>query len=207
MNWFKKRPPSFLKALQKSLPDNFTLPIEISNFMKWLEAEKQVYQFKRTQELFLPTIPVKSMDQLWSHFAFVIEPNLVRNWFGKKGLEERLVPLVKCGADGSHLAIWKNGKSSSYVFLGSEGEAFTVTKDVRSFLVFITMGYVSVEGNFSLSSPPKEHINCHTNWTKLSYVQNHIKNTYEVSYPEIAADLIENFEDDPFTKFVEITCS
>ena len=205
MNWFKKRTPSFLKALQKSLPENFTLPVEISDFIKWLEAEKQVYRFKRTQQLFLPTIPVKSMDQLWSYFAFVIEPDLIRHWFGKEGLEERLVPLVKCGADGSHLAIWKNGESSSYVFLGSEGEAFTVTKDVKSFLVFITMGYDSVEGRFSLSSPPQE--NCHPAWTKPSYVQNHIQNTYEVSYPASATDLVENIEDDPFTKFVEVTCS
>lgn len=205
MNWFKKRKPSFLEAFRKSLPENITLPTEIFDFIKWLESERQVYQFKRTQQLFLPTIPVESTEDLWSYFAFVIEPDLVRHWFGKNGLEESVIPLVKCGADGSHLAIWKNGESISYVFLGSEGEAFTITKDVRHFLVFITMGYDSVEDRLSLSSPPKE--DCHPAWTKPTYVQNHIKTTYEVSYPVIAADLIEGFEDDPFTKFVELTCS
>jgi len=205
MKNFKKRTPSFIETLRASLPKDFTLPIEISDFIKWLEAEKQVYQFKRTQQFFLPTIPVKSIDHLWSYFAFVIEPDLVRHWFGKDGLENAVVPLVKCGADGSHLAIWKNGKSNSYVFLGSEGEAFTITNDVKSFLIFITMGYDSVEGRFSLSSPPKEK--CHPLWTKPSYVQNHIQKTYKVSYPVSAIELVEDIEEDPFIKFVELTCS
>ena len=205
MKWFKKRELSFLETLNNSLPESFSMPVEISDFIKWLEAEKQVYRFKRTQQLFLPTIPVKSMDDLWSYFAFVIEPDLVRQWFGKDGLEDKIIPLVKCGADGSHLAIWKNGENNSYVFLGSEGEAFTVTEDVKSFLVFITKGYDSVEGRFSISSPPEE--NCHPAWTKPSYVQSHIQNTYGVSYPESAADIVKNIEGDPFAKFVELACS
>ena len=67
------------------------------------------------------------------------------------------------------------------------------------------MGYASVEGRFSISSPPEE--NYHPAWTKPSYVQSHIQNTYGVSYPEIAADIVKNIGDDPFTKFVEFTCS
>lgn len=205
MKWFKKHELSFVEALKSSLPHGFTLPNEVLHFIKWLESEKQVYQYRNTQELFLPTIPVKSVDHLRSHFAFIIEPTLTRDWFGKEGLEQLVVPIVKCGADGSYLAIWKNGENNSYVFLGSEGEAFTITKNVENFLVLLTMGYISIESRFSFSLSPAE--NCHSAWAEPTYVQNHLKKIYGVLYPETAAELIEPIENDLFVKFVEDACS
>ena len=53
----------------------------------------------------MPTTQVENFNSFWSHLAFVIEPDLVKQWFGKDGLEAVLVPIDKCGADGSHFAV------------------------------------------------------------------------------------------------------
>lgn len=83
----------------------------------------------------MPTMPVESIDHIWSPLVFVIEPELVRNWFGKSGLEEFLVPLVKFGADGKHFAVWRNAEDVTFVFSGSEGQAFDTTNSAPVFIV------------------------------------------------------------------------
>lgn len=197
----------FERTLRKSLPEGFTLPVEIWNLIQWLEDRKQNFQYRKTNARFMPTMPVESIDHIWSHLAFVIEPDLVRHWFGKNGLEEFLVPLVKCGADGSHFAVWKNGENSEFVFLGSEGEAFRVTNNVQEFIALITMGYFSLEDRHSLTSTPSDNYAEYFDgkWPDPVDVKQHIQSILGVTYPATGESLIASDEDDPFVKFVELT--
>jgi hypothetical protein len=197
----------FEQALRKSLPEGFVLPEEIWNLIQWLEGRKQGFQYRKTNALFMPTMPAESIDHIWSHLAFVIQPELVRHWFGKNGLEEFLVPLVKCGADGSHFAIWKNGEDATFVFLGSEGEAFKVTSNVHEFIVLITMGYFSLEDRHALASTPSDnYAEClDGKWPDPVDVKQHIQSTLGVTYPATGESLIAIDEDDPFVEWVEYT--
>ncbi|MEM6388692.1 MAG: hypothetical protein AAF825_02520 [Pseudomonadota bacterium] len=197
----------FEKTLRKALPNGFELPEELWRFIQWLEAKKQTFRYRRTNRLFLPTMPVESIDHTWSHIAFVIEPDLVRHWFGRDGLEELLVPLVRCGGDGSHFAVWKNGENTEFVFLGSEGEAFTVTGGVQEFIVLITMGYVSLEDRRSLMSTPSENYAevFDDEWPDPVEVKRHIQSAFGIIYPVTGENYVTPVEDDPFVKFVAAT--
>ncbi len=201
----KKR--KFEKALRKSMPKGFLLPDEMWAFIQWLEDKGQCFQYPNTNALFMPTMPVDSTNHIWSHLAFVIEPDLVHRWIGKNGLEEVLVPLVKCGADGSHFAVWKNGEHPEFVFLGSEGEAFGVTNRVQDFLTLITMGYFSLEDRHSLTSTPSDNYAefCDGNWPDPVEVKQHILSTFGVTYPATGESLTARDKDDPFVKFIEDT--
>lgn len=203
----KKR--RFEEALRKSLPEGFALPDEIWDLIEWLEGKQQDFQYRNSSTLFMPTMPVASVDHVWSHLAFVIETELVRYWFGKQGLEECLVPLVKCGGDGSHFAVWRNGDHSEFVFLGSEGEAFKVTSRVQDFIVLITMGYFNLEGRYSLTSTPSENYPeiFDSKWPDPVEVKQHIQSTFGATYPATGESLIADEKNDPFVKFVEDTLS
>lgn len=197
----------FEKALRESLPNGFELPSEIWALIQWLEDNGQCFQYLESNALFVPTMPVESIDHVWSDLAFVIEPDLVRHWFGKDGLEAFLVPLVKCAADGSHLAVWKNGENTEFVFLGSEGEAFKVTSSVRHFIVLITMGYLSLHDRHSMTSDPADNYGEYYDgrWPNPAGIKQHIQSTLSVKYPATGESLIDNDEDDPFVKWVEET--
>ncbi|TRD14313.1 hypothetical protein [Palleronia caenipelagi] len=198
---------AFEKALQKSLPQGFVLPEGIWQLIRWLEAKGQCFRYRSSQAMFMPTMPVDSFDQLWSHLAFVIEPDLVRNWFGKDGLEDLIVPLVKCGADGSHFAAWRNGAKTEFVFLGSEGEAFSVTNSVQEFIALITMGYFSIEGRFDLELSPSDNYSEYFDkkWPDPVDVKEYVGAALGVTYPATVESLIARSEEDPFVKFVERT--
>lgn len=194
----------FESALRKSLRDGFVLPDEIWDLIHWLEGKGQCFQYRNNSALFIPTTPVEGFDHIWSHLAFVIEPDLVRNWFGKDGLEESLLPIVKCGADGSHFAVWKNRGNSEFVFLGSEGDAFKITSSVQKFVVLITMGYFSVEDRHALMSTPADNYSEYLDgkWPEPTDIKRHIQNTLGVGYPATGESLIDRDEEDPFAKWV-----
>lgn len=146
----------FEARLRASLPDGVTLEAPLWTFIRWLERQQPAFTYRGTDIAFLPTIPVADHDAIWSHLAFVIEPDLVADWFGRGGLENQLVPLVKCGADGSHFALWKHGRRDRYVFMGAEGEGFVLSDDVGGFIGVLTTGYVSIEDKATLSLSPRE---------------------------------------------------
>lgn len=197
----------FEEALRKSLPKGFQLPDGIWNFIRWLEVRKQCFRYRKTGALFMPTMPVESIDHVWSHLAFVIEPELVRHWFGKSGLEEFLVPFVKCGGDGSYFAAWKHGDDTTFVFLGSEGEVFKITDNVTEFIVLITMGYFSLEDRNALSSTPFDNYSecCDGNWPDPVEVKQHIQSVFGIKYPDNGESLVATVENDPFVQWVEYT--
>lgn len=200
---FRKK-NEFEKALRSSLPAGFTLEDQLWKYIQWLESQRQTFKFRNTQDLFMPTTPVADFNALWSHLAFVVEPDLVKHWFGREGLEGVLVAIVKCGADGSYLAVWKNGGRDRYVFLGSDGEAFQVTDDVSRFIVLLTMGYFSIEGRDTLSRSPQEDFserNSHP-WPKPVSAQSWVSENLDTSYPKTAAEFLDS-GNGAFEKFIE----
>lgn len=195
----------FEQTLRASLPEGFELPNEIWQLIGWLEGREQTFQYTNSERLFLPTMPVSSIDHVWSDLAFVIEPDMIRYWFGKDGLEEQIVPFVKCAADGSHLAAWKNGANYMFVFLGSEGEAFTITDNVVDFMVLITMGYLGLHGREDLTLTPLQNYTeyCGEAWPEPVEIKQYIQSKYGVDYPKTGDPLVKKYVDDPFVKFVE----
>ncbi|WP_322888837.1 MULTISPECIES: hypothetical protein [unclassified Yoonia] len=194
----------FETALRASLPDGFALDGAIWDLIGWLAAQNQTFRYRRTDALFMPTMPVASMDDLWSHLAFVIEPDLVRHWFGTEGLERTILPLVRCGGDGSYLAVWKNVGRDTYVFLGSEGETFTITDNVTDFIMLITMGYFSIEDRHTLTlTPQASFAETHAEaWPDPIEVKRHVATTLGVSYPATGDTLVLRQSPDPFCAVV-----
>lgn len=200
---------TFEIALRASLPDGVALDGAIWDLTGWLAARNQTFRYRRTDALFMPTMPVASMDDLWSHLAFVIEPDLVRHWFGTEGLERTILPLVRCGGDGSHLAVWKNAGRDTYVFLGSEGETFTITDNVKDFIMLITMGYFSIEDRQTLTlTPQASFAEAHAEaWPDPIAVKQHVAATLGVGYPATGEALVLRQSPDPFCAFVETALS
>jgi len=196
---------NFETALRDSLPADFLLPDEIWALIQWLGSKDQSFQYRSTGGVFMPTMPAESIDQIWSHLAFVIEPELVRNWFGRDGLETSVVPLVKCGGDGSHFAIWKDGQDDTFVFLGSEGDAFKVTSDVRQFIALITMGYFSLEDRSSMEAAPAQNYAefFDDSWPEPRDVKQYVQSAFGITYPATGKSLLSTAADDPFAKWVE----
>ncbi len=133
------------------------LPDALWTYIRWLEAEGQVYTYRATNQRFLATMPVAGIDALFSHLAFELPPDLVRYWLGKEGFERQIIPLAKCGGDGSYIALWKHDdQPDQFVFLGSEGESFVITENPVDLIAILTMGYSSIEGRDVLAATPAE---------------------------------------------------
>lgn len=199
-----QRDNTFETALRASLPEGVALDGAIWDLIGWLAAQNQTFRYRRTDAMFMPTMPVASMDDLWSHLAFVIEPDLVRHWCGTAGLERTLLPLVRCGGDGSYLAVWKNAAQDTYVFLGSEGETFTITDNVTDFIMLITMGYFSIKDRQTLTlTPQASFAEAHAEaWPDPVEVKQHVAATLGVGYPATGEALVLRQSPDPFCAFV-----
>ncbi|MCB5200187.1 hypothetical protein LGQ03_13130 [Loktanella sp. TSTF-M6] len=197
----------FARDLRASLPAGITLPSEVWDFIGWLEREKQTRSYPRSDRLFLPTLPVDPSEQLWSHLAFVIETDLIRHWFGKDLPDQTLHPLVRCGADGSHIAVWQRADAMSFVFLGSEGDAFTIAKDATDFITLITMGYRSIEDRATLLLTPAEDFGATPDrpWPDPVQAKTWAQTHLNAVYPARAEALLPFASDDPFTRFVATT--
>lgn len=205
--FFKKPSKNFEMHLRSKLHDldvDFTPPMW--TFISWLESKGQCFRYASNQEPFLSTTLVKNKDALWSHVSFVLPPDLVRYWFGKEGYEKQVIPFVRCGADGSYIALWKrSGAVDSFVFLGSEGEAFVVAEDPKQLIALITMGYTSIEGRDVLAASPKQvwketHAG---SWPEPIELMAWTAKNLGVSYPAIGQDILPYaLSDDPFSKFV-----
>ena len=74
-------------------------------------------------------------------------------------------------------------------FLGSEGESFQVTDDVRRFIVFLTFGYYSMEGKITLSLTFEENF-CEGNselWAEPVWIKRWESANLDISYPQTFA--------------------
>lgn len=196
--------PEFAQALRQSLPEGFDLPPEIWTLIDWLESHGQTMRYRSGDRLFLPIMPAKSLDDLWSNLAFVIETDLIRYWLGKDGFGDVLVPIVRCGSDGSHLAAWNTGGQMRFVLLGSEGEALTVAENAVDFITLITMGYTDIMGRQELEITPAENFadSYDGKWPEPVELKAFSQQSFDVTYPNTAASLLSDDEPDPFAEFV-----
>lgn len=176
-------------------------PVELTRLMVHLESVGKVWTDRNSDERFLPLIPVRSRDELWSHLAFVMPPDLVRHWLGRDDTDDEILPFIRFGADGSHIAVWQGQGGPSWVFLGSEGACFTVAERVRDLILILTLGYAAIEGRDVLALTPEE------DWAERSAsahpdpgdVRAWVTATFDARYPACAADLLPYpAENDPF---------
>ncbi len=194
-------------ALQKRLSDlDADLPADIWSLVSWLERKGQHFLFSSNREPFLSTSLVSTKEELWSHVSFVLPPDLVRYWLGKQGYERQIIPFVRCGADGSYIALWKGvDVVDRFVFLGSEGEAFVVSECPKQFIALITMGYASIEGREVLAVSPEQawrEIN-DTPWPEPIELKSWTANQLGIFYPKKGEEFLPHDPmDDPFQIFV-----
>ena len=149
----------FTQNLLAGLGPDMTLGAEVIALMEWLEDDQNnLMHYTSTNEPFLPTTPVAHIDALWSHLAFVIDPDMFTYWLGREDMGNTIVSILRCGGDGSHLALWRNADGAmKYVFAGSEGSAFVVAETGLDFVLLVTMGYQSIEDLSHLSRHPSEY--------------------------------------------------
>lgn len=204
--FFKKPRRDFEVHLRSKLHDldaDFALPIW--TLIYWLESKGQCFRYTSDQEPFLSTTLVKDKDALWSHVNFVLPPDMVRFWFGKQGYEKQVIPFLRCGSDGSYIALWRRPDTEdSFVFLGSEGDAFVVAEDPKQLIALATMGYTSIEGRDVLAASPKQvWRETHSgSWPEPIELMAWTTENLGVLYPENGVEILPYaLADDPFAKF------
>lgn len=198
------------KTFEAALRDALTgldidLPIELWALISWLEERGQ--RFETPAGLpFLSIGDAERPEDLWSHIYFDLPPDLVRFWFGKEGLDKQVIPFVHCGGDGNYIALWRHaGAPDRFVFLGSEGEAFTVAETAMSLVTLLTMGYPFIEGRDDLTASP-EQIWEETHegaWPDLVAVKAWVGEHFGIEHPVSGnAILPYSGREDPFAAFV-----
>lgn len=144
--------------------------------------------------------------QAWSHICFELPPDLVRFWFGREGLEQQVIPIIHCGGDGSYIALWRHaGAPDRFVFLGSEGEAFTVTERVEDLIAILTMGYTCFEGRDDLMMTPEVNWEAERDgdWPEPVAIMAWVAEHYGILYPATAGSFLPyGMVEDPFVAFV-----
>ena len=198
---------TFEAALRERLTKlDIDLPHELWTFIAWLE--ERGHRFDSPAGLpFLSVAPSANRDAMWSHVYFVLPPDLVRFWFGKDGLEKWVIPFIHCGGDGSYIALWRNpGDPDRFVFLGSEGEAFTVAERAEDLIAILTMGYPWIEGRDDLAASPEQlwEDMSDAEWPDLVDEKAWVTAHMGIRHPATGSSLLPRQPgDDPFTTFAE----
>ena len=111
---------TFSAALENFVEGRAELAPELWSFIHWLEDRGQTFHFRNSDRMFLPTVPIASVDRMWSNLYFSIDSGLVAAWFGQDCHDDgSLIPLVRCGGDGSYLALWRDsGAADRYCLSG-----------------------------------------------------------------------------------------
>ena len=197
-------------TFEASLRDSLTtldidLPHPLWALIAWLEERGH-----RREGLgglpYLDLFAAGAGEASWSHVCFEVPPDLVRFWFSKDGFEKQVIPFIHCGGDGSYVALWRhNGAPDRYVFLGSEGEAFTIAERVEDLIAILTMGYTTIEGRDDLMASPEQNWADHNgdDWPEPLDIMAWVSEHFGLLYPATGGALLPySGEDDPFVSFV-----
>ncbi len=195
---------TFETSLRDSLTEyDIDLPHPLWALIAWLEERGH----RRDTPAGLPFLDVFSPEGAapWSHVCFELPSDLVRFWFGRDGLEKQIIPIVHCGGDGSYIALWRHaGAPDRFVFLGSEGEAFTVAERAEDLIAVVTMGYTSVEGRDDLLMTPEVNWDHQRDgdWPEPVDIMGWVSEHYGILYPATAGSLLPYaVGEDPFAAF------
>lgn len=138
-------------------------------------------------------------------------------WFGHERLEvmNRICVFAKTGTEGSMAAFWLDDEGEQkIVHLGSgSGSAMScvLADDPIDFIRLLAIGYDEICWNSEFSAPPNinhsvSEMFVHPN----SQFQNWVKNTFSVTIPKIAIEIVEHPAEmgdvespDPFCRWVE----
>ncbi|MGR3513771.1 MAG: hypothetical protein ACU0GG_13490 [Paracoccaceae bacterium] len=197
---------TFETALREALTDlDIDLPHELWALISWLEERGQ--RFETPAGLpFLAIADAIRREDLWSHIYFDLPPDLVRFWFGQDGLEKQVIPFVHCGGDGSYIALWRHaGAPDRYVFLGSEGEAFTLAETPLDFITLLTMGYPWIEMRQDLTASPEQMWESTNDdpWPDLAPIKAWVTKHFGIQHPMTGSTILPYaMGDDPFASFV-----
>lgn len=197
------------KTFEASLRESLThfdidLPHALWALISWLEERGHRHETPAGLS-FLSIAGEDDNGTLWSQIYFDLPPDLVRFWFGKDGLEKEVIPFVHCGGDGSYIALWRHaGAPDRFVFLGSEGEAFTVADTVEGLITILTMGYSAVEVRDDLTSSPEQlWEDLHDGaWPDMTEVKAWVSEHFEIRHPMTAGSVLPyQLANDTFTAF------
>ena len=185
------------------------LPPLLLQLIDWLETNDHAARFP--QGLLVAPRPNR-YGELNSFIRFEFpQKNFMDHWLGKSGYERRVIPFIACAADGSYIALWHTGDlaSDQFVFLGSEGECFTIANKIHDLIALVTMGYHEIFGRHTLSLSPKEGWELDGDeepWSEpagLSNLMAWARREAGISYPTKGSDILPfTPEHDPFVAFV-----
>lgn len=187
------------------------LPPLLLKLFDWLESNGHVARFPQGEVLLVAPRPNQN-GGLYSYLRFEFpQKDFMDLWLGKTGYERRVIPFIACADDGSYIALWPMDEQTGerFVFLGSEGECFTVADNIHDLIALITMGYDEIYGRAELSCSPKEAWLLGGNeepWpgsARLSDLMEWACRNAGIIYPATGSDVLPfTPEDDPFTAFV-----
>lgn len=190
---------TFEQQLLASLPEGIALAPEIMALIRWLEARGHT-QRGIDDALYLPVVPPLEGQDGFCQACFTPLPDLVRFWFGREGLERQVVPFLRAAGDGSYLALWQDGSTSRYVYLGSEGDIFEL-RDAAALVQIVSMGYVEIASEYLDSDPTSVWEDWfESDWTRPVALQSFVKDLTGRDMPDTAADLLS--ADSGFATFV-----
>lgn len=199
--------PSFETALRAAFEAfGADLAAELWMFITWLEENGQAYRYRTSGEPFLAAIPAANINALTSHLVFEMPPDLLRYWLGKEGYESQIIPFMKCGGDGSYIALWRQADAADmFVFLGSEGESFVIAENAIDLIALISLGYESIEGRDVLAATPKTIWSewNETPWVEPVALKSWVSETFGINHKAKGAAYLPFDEGaDPFETFV-----
>lgn len=134
------------------------LPPLLLKLIDWLEANGYAARSTQREALLIAPRPNLHSDR-YSDIRFEFpQKDFMKSWLGKTGYERRVIPFIACAGDGSYIGLWPMDEETGerFVFLGSEGECFTVANNVHDLIALITMGYDEIHGREELSLSPAE---------------------------------------------------
>lgn len=181
------------------------LPPQLCEMIAWLEANGQGFNYNRTREPFVSVYPVTGIDALWSHLAFIVPDDLVRHWFGKDGLEKQVIPFIRASGDGGQIALWRRPQHADhFVYLGSEGESYTLAISPEDMIALLAMGYEEIVDRAGLECSP-EQVWRETRdgpWPEPLTLKAWVEDRFKTTLPNTAVELLPYGEaEDPFTEF------
>ena len=187
------------------------LPALLLKLFDWLESNGHAARFPQGEVLLVAPRPNR-YGELNSSIRFEFpQKDFMDFWLGKTGYERRVIPFISCAADGSYIALWPMDEETRarFVFLGSEGECFTVADNIHDLIALVTMGYDEIYGRQELSCSPKEawvQGGNEESWSEpvgLSDLMEWARREAGIVYPTRGSDILPfNLEDDPFAAFV-----
>ncbi|MGR3433375.1 MAG: hypothetical protein ACU0CO_00585 [Shimia sp.] len=143
--------------------------------------------------------PLDAEGAMTTHLLLRARPEdgHVAAWFGRADLDDMVVPVLRCGGDGSYMALWAGeGGPASLVFFGSEGEGFTIAATPADMISVMTMGYAFIETADDLYAPPEAQ-------RRITPAEREIQDwavrTFGCRYPATASALLPyTGADDPY---------